>query len=129
MQDIQPNAAGTYYYRAAATLLDGHLDEALSLARLAVATDPKYAAAHILLGTVYGNLGRQEEARIAFQAALQLDGRDPAAYVNLGLLELASGNRTISADRFVEALLLDPGSAVARAGLAQARGEPEHRQP
>ena len=123
MHDIQPDATATNYYAAVSKFLDGHLDEALPLARKAVSTNPKYVAAQTLIGTIYGTLGRGEEARTAFQAALQLDPRNSTAYVNLGLVELAAGNRTSAAGYLVEALLLDPGSAAARAGLAQARGE------
>jgi len=123
LYDIQPDATATHYYAAVSKFLDGHLDEALALARKAVETEPRYLAAQTLIGTIYGTLGRGEEARTAFQAALQLDPRNSTAYVNLGLVELAAGNRTSAAGYLVEALLLDPGSAAARAGLAQARGE------
>jgi spermidine synthase len=123
LREIQPDAASTAYYAAVTKFLDGHLDDALPLARKAATIDPKYAAAHTLIGSIYGNLGRQEEASAAFQTALRLDPRKSTGYVNLGLLELASGHPAAGAGYLVEALLLDPGSAVARAGLAQARGE------
>jgi len=123
--ELQPDASTTQYYGAVSQFLTGHLEAALVLARKAVSTDHAYVAAHTLIGSIYGNLGRQEEARTAFQSALQLDPRKSTGYLNMGLVELASGNRTTAADDFVEALLLDPGSAVARAGLAQARSEVE----
>ena len=43
------------------------------------------------------------------------------AYTNLGLLELAAGNKPAAARYFAEALWLAPESATAREGLAQAR--------
>ena len=118
---IQPNAARTYYYAAATRFLHGQFDEAVSLARQAVALDPEDAAAHSLVGSSYASLGQRDAARQAFEASLGLDPRDSSTYVNLGILELASGNPKIAEADFAEALSLDPGSAAARQGLAQAR--------
>jgi len=61
-------------------------------------------------------------ARKAFQASLSLDPQDPSTYQNLALLELDSGNASMAAHLFTEALTLDPASEGARQGLARARG-------
>ena len=55
-----------------------------------------------------------------FERSLAFDAHDSAAYTNLGLLDLAAGRRDSAANRFAEALWLDPASATAREGLARA---------
>ena len=65
--ELQPDASATHYYAAVSKFLAGHLDEALALARKAASIDPSYVAAHTLIGNIYGTLGRQEDARTAFQ--------------------------------------------------------------
>jgi spermidine synthase len=124
---LQPWAherAGPHYYAAGSKFLQGRFDEALAGARHAVALDPRYAAAHNLLGAIHASLGQAEAAREAFRAALSLDPRDSATYTNLGLLELSAGNRRTAADLFAEALSLDPASLAARRGLGQADPNP-----
>jgi spermidine synthase len=116
-----PERPGSHYYAAALSFLRGQYSAALDLARQTVALDPRYPAAQNLLGAIYASLGQTQPAREAFQAALRLDARDSATYANLGLLELASHNRTAAAGFFGEALSLDPASEAARQGLVQAR--------
>ena len=72
-------------------------------------------------------LKQEESARAAFLTARRLNPRDSAAYLNLGLLELAAGNGPDAASYFTEALLLDPGSAAAMEGLNQARPSTHNR--
>jgi spermidine synthase len=121
LQKIQPAVATTLYYAAQARFLVGQFDEAIRLGHESAARDPGYARAHNLVGASYASLGQREPARQAFDAALRADARDAAVYVNLGLLELESGNRDAAADHFAEALALDPDLPAARQGLAQAR--------
>jgi spermidine synthase len=121
LEELQPDAARTAYYEAVYRVLEGDLDGALVRAREAAARDPGHAAAHNLIGVIYANLDRQESAGAAFHTARRLDPRDSTAYVNLGLLQQASGHRPAAARYFTEALLLDPRSRAAREGLAQVR--------
>ena len=127
LEQLQPEAPRTAYYAAAGRFFGGDLDGALIRARDAADRDPKYAAAHNLLGTIHATLKQEESARAAFQTARRLNPRDSAAYLNLGLLELAAGNGPDAASYFTEALLLDPGSAAAREGLNQARPSTHNR--
>jgi Flp pilus assembly protein TadD len=90
------------------------------MAREAIAIEPHRAATHNLLGAIEASLGRSDQARAAFEAALRLDARDSTTYTNLGLLELSSGNAARASKLFGEALSLDPTSDGARRGLAQA---------
>jgi spermidine synthase len=74
-----------------------------------------------LLGTVRAAREKYNAAREAFQRALRLSPRDAGVLVNLGLVELRIGNARTAADRFSEALFLQPRLAPALEGLAQAR--------
>ena len=74
-----------------------------------------------LLGAAYTKLDRSADAKRAFETSLRLDAHDSTAYTNLGLVELAVGNRGAAANDFAEALGLAPNSAVAREGLARSK--------
>jgi Flp pilus assembly protein TadD len=76
---------------------------------------------HDLLGAAYTKLSQPEKAREEFLKSLALDAHDSTAYTNLGLIELAAGNRREAANYFAEALWLVPDSETAREGLARAR--------
>jgi Flp pilus assembly protein TadD len=76
----------------------------------------------------YAEAGRTDDARRALEAAAELDRRNPASYVSLGLTELRADRPDAAVSRFGEALLLDPASPDALAGLAEALerlGQPE----
>jgi spermidine synthase len=118
---LRPQPAASFYYAAGSRLLKSNYPEALSLARQAIASDPQYAAAYKLLGTVYTNLGQTEAGREAFQTALRFSPRDSTTYVNLGLLELLSANPPAAGRYFAVALTLDPASAGAQQGLLKVR--------
>lgn len=121
LQHIAPDGASTQYYAAAAAFLRGQVTETVRLAERAIAIDPTYAPVYDLIGAAYTKLARLTEARKAFETSLGFDAHDSTAYTNLGLLELASGNRPSAARHFAEALWLAPDSTTAREGLAQAR--------
>jgi spermidine synthase len=73
-----------------------------------------------LLGTVRAARAKYNAAREAFQRALRMTPRDAGVLVNLGLVELRVDNPRAAADRFSEALFLQPTLAPAIEGLAQA---------
>jgi spermidine synthase len=113
-------SASLQYYMAALHFLRGRMEDAVTAASAAVTLAPGHAAAMNLRGAAYASLGQNDLARESLHAALQLDARDAATYTNLGLLELSSGNQSTAADLFSEALVLDPASERARAGLSVA---------
>ena len=121
LRQIQPRAALTEHYAAAAAFLAGHFEEAAEFAGRAIALDPASASTHNLQGASYASLGRPQDARRAFDAALAANRRDDATYVNLGLLELSAGDHAGAARYFAEALSINPRSEGARRGLAQAQ--------
>jgi len=121
LQAVAPDRAGTLYFGAVSALIRGRVDETVSLGERAIAADRTYAPAYDLVGAAYTKLDRPADAKKAFETSLQFDAHDSTAYTNLGLLELAAGNRQVAANYFAEALGLAPTSATAREGLARSR--------
>jgi spermidine synthase len=119
LKALAPARAGTLYFSAVSALMHGRVDEAVRLAEQAKTADETYAPVYDLVGAAYTKLDRPEDARKAFETSLRFDAHDSTAYTNLGLLELAAGNRQAAANRFAEALGLAPNSEAARAGLAR----------
>lgn len=68
--------AGLHVARAEEALSKGHLEEALSAARLATAADPKNALAHLAAGRALARLGRHADAADELHRALQADPLD-----------------------------------------------------
>ena len=115
LRRLAPRAA-TEYYAAVARLLRDDPDAALDHAERAIAIDPAYAAVYDLAGAALTKLDAPDRARAMFERSLAFDAHDSAAYLNLGLLDLAS--RTPGLGR----QLLRRGP-VARSGLGhRARG-------
>ena len=121
LRQVAPSRAATEFYAAVAAFLHGREAEAVELGRRAIAIDPSFAPVYDLLGAAYTRLDRPAEARQAFETSLTLDAHDSTAYTNLGLLELAAGNKPAAANYFAEALWLAPDSQTARQGLAQSQ--------
>jgi spermidine synthase len=120
MRRVAPDADATLYYTASHLFLTGRHDQAIAAAERLRARNPRHARCQNLLGAAYASLGRGDRARRAFEASIEADPRDPTTYSNLATFELQSGNPAAAVDRFAEALTLDPSSAGAREGLAQA---------
>ena len=69
-----------------AELNDRHLVQALSYFERALVQTPNNANAHFNVGFVCEELGRSQEAEVAFKAALQLDEKFDRAWYGLGLV-------------------------------------------
>ena len=121
LQKVAPENAATLYYEAALAFVKGDAAEAERLCRAAMETDWQFAPVYDLLGSALTKLNRLDAAREAFLKSLSFNARDSTAYTNLGIVELTAGNRDLARRYFAEALWLDPGSVMAREGLAQAR--------
>ncbi|MGE0040029.1 MAG: fused MFS/spermidine synthase [Vicinamibacterales bacterium] len=122
LRQVAPGSEAARYYSASLLFMQGRIDLALGEAQAVTRMNPRHARAQNLAGACLASLGRPDEARTAFEASLAVEGRDPATYTNLGTLELQAGNPGRAAEYFAEALTVDPTSAPARAGLAQALG-------
>lgn len=101
----------------------GRTSEAIQLAELAVAAEPRNAAYRMMLGNAYLEQGRFASAATSFQDAMTLGDNSPRAALSLSLALIGEG-------RFTEAsaILRDWEGEIAPAdlGLAYAlAGEPE----
>lgn len=121
LRAVSPGTEATHYYSAALLFMENRIDLALAEARRVVALNPGHAKAQNLIGACLATLGRQEQARTAFQASLTADPRDPSTYTNLATLEMQAGNLALAEQYFAEALTIDPNHGPAREGLAQIR--------
>jgi len=90
------------------------LPDALRAVRYA----PSWAPAHNTLGTLLLALGRQPEARRAYERALALDPKAAYALNNLCYLSFLQGEFTKAASECQAALTIDPGLTAARNNLA-----------
>jgi spermidine synthase len=120
LKRVAPDRPAIPYYEAVSALLDGDAEDAVRFSKQAIAIDAHYAPVYDLIGAAYTKLDRLAEAREAFTKSLTFDAHDSSAYLNLGLVELAAGNRAAAVNYFAEALWLEPDSRVAREGLARA---------
>jgi len=117
LNQVFPDSEPSIYFGAALQFSSGHADEAL---RIAKRLQPASGRMLNLVGAANGAMGRADEARQAFLQSLQLEPRDPAAYANLGELELDRGNPQLASRYFAQAIILDPASTRAKNGLSQA---------
>jgi len=108
-------------YRAQALFLNGRVDQAIAEMRQFVAAHPDDPRGQNLLGVACATAGDRGCARTAFEAALALNPRDADTYVNLGVLELHSGDAPGALQAFSVAATLDRTSSAARQGLQEAR--------
>ncbi|HYN09851.1 MAG TPA: fused MFS/spermidine synthase [Vicinamibacterales bacterium] len=113
-----PDRPNTLYFGATLAFLEGDFPSALTLAGQAARAQPDDAKVRNLLGAVHASLGHRDEARQAFEMSLSADPRDSAALINLARLDLQAGDLQMAVDHFAQALIVDPASQAARAGLA-----------
>jgi tetratricopeptide (TPR) repeat protein len=124
LEHVAPGKAPTLYYQAVSAFLRRDYAEAVARTNQAIAADPSYAAVYDLAGAAAMKAGDAKAARSAFARSLHFNGHDSSAYTNLGLIELAAGNRAEAARNFIEALWLDPESENAHQGLLEAQSNP-----
>ncbi len=104
---------------ALAALRGGDTDRALAEARSLVSDYPNRATSHNLLGGIYLNLGRNDEARTAFRRALELDGDSVQTLFNLGLLASNEGELDQAVTYFERGLQRSPDNLGVKLRLAE----------
>src|SRR5438552_12041950 len=77
-----PDNSDAYYYLAMMSCQEGRYAEGAELARKSLASEPRNARVHVLLGRASGALGRPEEALACFDQAIALDPDLPQAHAN-----------------------------------------------
>ena len=86
---------------------DGHHGQAVTLLEEVVATDPEDATAWRSLGVCQAHLGRDEEARLAMDRALELEPASLAGLYNRGLWHLKRDDHVAAARDLERAYELD----------------------
>lgn len=97
---------------------DNELEKAEAVTRQALAHWPRDPSLHLALGVVLRKSGRMRDAVLAFESAIKLDSRYPAAWFERGATFERGGALTDAAKDFRRALALEPGNAAAHAALA-----------
>jgi Flp pilus assembly protein TadD len=120
LREVAPGSEVTRYFAASLAFLQGQPQNSVAELETLVRGNPHHALAQNLLGAALASLGDRDRARQAFEASLRADPLDAGTYTNLATLELETGNLQAAAQRYAEALTLDPTSSTARRGLTQA---------
>jgi tetratricopeptide (TPR) repeat protein len=98
----------------------GRLSDGIDIARKAIKIDPKYAAAHNLVGFAQQRLGNVELALNSFDRAVAADPAFAEAWFNRALLQLTLGRRAHAIESFDRMIALNPDHALARHGRGTA---------
>lgn len=115
----RPNEARTLVNAAAALALTDDADAALRMVRAAVAVDPEYGEARLMLAEFLFAQRDLDGARLHAEKAILLLPARPHAYALLGQVRAVEG-RLEEADRlFRDALTLDPDFAPAAENLSR----------
>ncbi len=82
-------------------------EEALALQKEALELDPYNARILFEIGTIYLDLDQMDEAREALQASLDIEPRQPNAYLRLGMIALKSGDGVDYLQQSLKAMEVD----------------------
>lgn len=107
-----------------AAILSDHLfraDAAVEELEAALASNPRFTPAWLNLGAVHEDLGREAEARAAYQAALGVEPANGRAHARLGAIDVATGRAEQAIPR-LKAALSDLTSVEDRAEVLFALG-------
>jgi tetratricopeptide (TPR) repeat protein len=104
-----------------ATLLQADPEESASCVRRALEIDPRFPGARTKLGLLLQSAGRDREAEVAFQEALESFPNDAVAWVGLAHGRRARGRFEEAEHLIREALQLDPNLPAAWAALQSVR--------
>jgi Flp pilus assembly protein TadD len=102
--------------------IDGNnFEAAITPLQKFIAEKPEIAFAHFQLGYAYTALKRSDEARAEYERAIQLDGKMPEAYLNLGILLLDKQEYAAAVTPLSKAVELLPAQSRPRSLLAVAQ--------
>jgi tetratricopeptide (TPR) repeat protein len=123
-QDAAPinvdNNAGAHYYRAKELDRQGSFSEAIAELQKALAINPSFAKAHLMLGVVYFRTKRYDEAieEMKVSISLGLDSHNTAvAYYDMGSAYIVKGMKEEALQQYRNSLKADPSYKDARTAL------------
>jgi tetratricopeptide (TPR) repeat protein len=95
------------------------VDRALSSIEAALKANPDSASLHALHGTTLARAYRADDARIAFERSIELDGQNAEALGGLAALIATRGNTARAIELFEQASEADPNTARYRYAIAR----------
>jgi hypothetical protein len=101
-----------YLTLAEAALSDGLYDEALNMARSAIAADPRAAAPRLMAARALRKLKRHAEAGDELRRVAETDPQHPQIQLELGLAALCQGDFRGAVESWRQYLEADPAAAV-----------------
>ena len=107
--------------------LKGENQAALAVANWAAAYVGPQAKMLIMKGRQYAQAGDIDNAQLAFQQAVSIEEKNPAAHAELGLFYMRCGNKGKAVESLQRAYDLDPGSPTVVAALAKLGATPTPR--
>jgi Flp pilus assembly protein TadD len=119
-QDESRDTAKDLAAQGAYLASEGRLDEAETMLRRAVETDPNHAMARNNLGLLLHHIGEVTEAVEQLRTAVRLDESDPRPHQNLALALLDTGELQLALGRFNRAAELAPVDPVVALEAGQA---------
>ncbi len=103
----------------------GRRDEALRVAMHGLGRHPQHADGYDCLGRIHADLGQADEAKWAWEKALQIAPEHSGALRGVAFLYFRAGESKKAADALEHALAVDPTDAAAKQALARIRGAGE----
>ena len=114
VQDVVGTHADLPFAQARVLSVLGQTDDALRLARLALAIDPQRADIRLFLGELFVAQDRLPEAELNFRLAAELDPALPGVQRRLGMTLDRLGDRAAAQRAFEDAVTRQPTDATAR---------------
>jgi tetratricopeptide (TPR) repeat protein len=110
---VEKRNRGALFGLATICCQQGRLDEGIEFARRAVKAEPKFAAAHNLIGIAQQKLGRAELALNQFDRAIAAEASFVEAWINRGNVLAALARRSHAIESFSRAIALRPDHVLA----------------
>ena len=123
-----PNCFLAYSNLSADLLLRGAVDEAIVMARKALALEPGFAEPYNSLGNALHRKGQAEEALSCYRKALEIRPDLAQVHLNIGLVYREKGDLAAAIQAFEQAVTLRPEFVQAHVVLANALLQ-QHRVP
>jgi tetratricopeptide (TPR) repeat protein len=113
-----PPSAPTLYLAAQTYLAANRIADAEAAARKAIVADPSFRAAYDILGSLYRQQGKLNDAQKMFDQLSAERPNDVPAQTMAGTLRLLQGDMSGARERFERVLAVDPRAAIASNNLA-----------
>jgi len=116
---IDPYSADLRFTLGTTLTLSGRDDEAIPQLQLASVLRPDWAPPHGVLGQIFAEQKKLDEAAKQYSVAVKFDGKNPLPHIELGKILAMQGKLAEATNHFREALRLEPTNRVAALELSQ----------